>query len=208
MKTEQPDEKGEKRNLMRRLGLGKTLCVAGIVGLLMIGTVGAFYSNATNHGESSISSTGENTGPNGGSNGSHPQPPPGGNGSKPHPPPPLPDNFTYIVVTPMLLKLNISDAYTFMAVAYDVKGNIIPGLTFAWSVGNCPQPKNGSGATIGTIDQNGQFTAKANGFGCVIAETDYKGKHIVGHAFVQVGDLPPPPPPKNGSNPHPPPHPP
>jgi len=262
---------------MKRRKITALLCVSVIAGLFLIGTVGAHYLDTAFNGSALKSTSDKNTTTNNGTgnpqpppggNGTQPPLPPRGNGTNPpprpsppgngtNPPsrqqpkppmPPFPDNFTYIVITPVLLKLDVNQTHQFTATAYDINGTVITGLTFTWSVKGCPPPLpprppcppgngsippkppvppgNGSSPPklpsppngtkpplpplIGTIDSSGLFTATNNGIGAVIAETDYNGRHIVGHAVVQVGNPPPPPRPPvppggNNTNPPPPP---
>ena len=59
-----------------------------------------------------------------------------------------------ISVSPPAVTLNVNDTQHFNATAYDRFGNAMPGIVFDWTSSN---------TTVGTIDQNGLFTARAIG---------------------------------------------
>ncbi|WFN34534.1 right-handed parallel beta-helix repeat-containing protein [Methanogenium sp. S4BF] len=83
---------------------------------------------------------------------------------------PVPDR---IEVEPTTVQVAVGDVYHFAATAFDALNNVISGLTFLWASSN---------EGVGTIDENGNFTALAPGTTDVTASR----LSIVGTSAVTV----------------------
>jgi hypothetical protein len=74
-----------------------------------------------------------------------------------------------IEVLPRGMDIVVGTAMKFSAYAYDMNGNPIPNVTYAWSVTNQRQ----GGSSLATIDSSGTFTAKGEGGVWVWATYNY-----------------------------------
>jgi len=199
-----------------RLGShGKTALAALITCLLLVSALSISFLNSASANDASGAGTGDDLSSGNGTMGlgqfppalicsGNPPPMIGDNNTSPPPRPPPPNGTgtpprpsSYIVVEPRFVWLDVNMTQQFTAQAYDADNQSIPGLTYNWTVENLTPPHlpldaNDTIPTVGTIDENGLFTATANGVACITVETDYNGEHIVGHAVVLVGNPPPP----------------
>lgn len=87
----------------------------------------------------------------------------------------------YIVVNPQKAALLIGDVQSFAAQGYDRSGNPIPNLQYTWAV------TGGIGTVNPGLGDKTSFTATANGYGQVIAESTWQGITATGWADVYVG---------------------
>lgn len=200
-------------NPKKRKNLGLLLCAATAVGILLSGTVSAMYMGGVDLTGGS-SSTNNNDKMKGEHHGGCGPPPTNSTASqasvkgtakpcdrghqkghhrdcKGNHDQPLPSDFTYVVIVPEVLGLTVNATHQFTAQAYDLNGTALSGLVYNWSVGmpmrHCPQQaENGTQSDVGTIDQNGLFTATGQGTAYVTATAVFNGHNIVGHAMVQV----------------------
>lgn len=214
------EEKGDEQEIDgRRRGPGKAVFATVIACLLVVGAFSASFlisaggGNATNSGMATDISLGNGTSGNDSqtfpatcSASPHPGPPPelDENGTSPGPWPPhanesdqKPAMSSHIVVEPRLVWLDVNVTQQFTAQAYDPDGQSISGLNYSWELVTLPvhrpQTNNSELPTaIGTVDENGLFTATADGFGCVIVTSEFNGEKVSGYAFVQIGNPPPP----------------
>ena len=86
--------------------------------------------------------------------------------------------LTTITVSPSTATLYVGGTQQFTATAKDQYGNVLPNIIFTWTSSN---------TTVGTIDANGLFTAKAVGTTTVKAENVTTG--VNGTAQVTVQEL-------------------
>lgn len=99
------------------------------------------------------------------------------------------DNNTYsVVVVPSSASLSVGQMQQFEAYLV-VNGGVPQDVDFSWSV---------TGG-IGSVTQNGLFTATAAGNGTVVASYVIDNASVSGFAAVTVTDGPPPPPPNNST---------
>jgi hypothetical protein len=210
-----------------RLGShGKTALATLITCLLLVSALSISFLNSASGNDASGAGTGDDLSSGNGTMGNDQFPPPlicmanpppmiGYNNTSPPPRPPPPPNGTgtspgpssYTVVEPRFVWLDVNATQHLTAQAYDADNQSISGLTYNWTVEtltppNPPLNANDTIPTVDTIDENGLFTATANGVACITVVTDYDGEHIVGHAVVLVGN--PPPPRQHDSGPQPP----
>ncbi len=212
------EEKGDEQEIDGiRKGRGKAAMVTVIACLLVLGALSASFlisasgENATNSGTATDISLGDGTSgtdsptsPPACSASPHPGPPPqvNENRTSPGPWPPhmnkpdqQPELSSYIVVEPRLVWLDVNVTQQFTAQAYDSDGQSVSDPDYSWELVALPLYRLQTNDSelppaVGTIDENGLFTATADGFGCVIVTAEYNGEKVSGYAFVQVGNPP------------------
>jgi hypothetical protein len=156
--------------------LGRFMCISTIAGILFVGTAGAF--NLDNEDRETLDSTGDiNT---------------------------CVSTNGHLAITPGFADLNVKDTLRFNAVAFDQNRISILGQNYTWRVKTIPTSISSKGndtnpnicpvPSIGIIDENGLFTATADGFGLIIAETEFNGQHLTEFTKVVVGNVTLPPP--------------